>query len=113
MQLTSSLKWLVPSQQKLVSFLQQQLDPAPSGKALRRVLEARLCRVNGIVERFGSTDVEKGSVVELSPSWESILSPSCSKMEILHEDDHLLIVDKPAGWISTDEQCRKTFGPKK
>lgn len=113
MQLTSGLKWLVPSGQKLVSFLQKQLDPAPSGKALRRVLEARLCRVNGIVERFGSADVEKGSVVELASSWESILSPSCSKMEILHEDDRLLIVDKTVGWVCTDEQCRKTFGPKK
>jgi 23S rRNA pseudouridine955/2504/2580 synthase len=108
--LSSSLKWLVPSNQKLILFLQQQLDPAPSGKALRRVLEARLCRVNGIVERFGSSDVQKGSIVELSPSWESILSPHSSRFEILHEDDRLLVVDKPVGWVCSDEECRKAFG---
>jgi len=111
--LNSSLKWLVPKSQKLVSFLQQQIDPAPSGKALRRVLEARLCRVNGIVERFGSADVQKGSVVELSPAWESILSPHCSRFEILHEDEQLLVVDKPAGWVCAEEECRKSFGPQR
>src|SRR5579863_4055843 len=97
--LSNSLKWLVPKSQKLVSFLQQQMDPAPSGKALRRVLEARLCRVNGIVERFGSADVQKGSVVELSPAWDSVLSTQCSPITILYEDDRLLIADKPSGWV--------------
>lgn len=109
----SNLKWLVPNQQKLVSFLQNQIEPTPSGKALRRVLEARLCRVNGIVERFGSAEVQKGAVVELSPAWESILSPHCHKFEILYEDERLLVVDKPAGWVCSDEECRKAFGPQK
>ncbi len=109
----SNLKWLVPSQQKLVAFLQDQIEPSPSGKALRRVLEARLCRVNGVVERFGSADVKKGSIVELSPAWQSILSPECHKFEVLYEDERLIVVDKPAGWVCSDEECRKAFGPKR
>jgi RluA family pseudouridine synthase len=108
-----SLKWLVPKEQKLVSFLQQRLTPAPSGKALRRVLEARLCRVNGVVERFGSKDVQKGSVVELSTIWESILSPHCNKIEILYEEERFLVVNKPVGWVCAEEECRRAFGPKR
>jgi 23S rRNA-/tRNA-specific pseudouridylate synthase len=98
-----SLKWLVPESQKLISFIQAQIDPPPSRKALRRVLEARLCRVNGIVERFGSMDVQKGSVVELGPSWASVLSPHCSQFEVLYEEEHLLVVDKPVGFVCSEQ----------
>ena len=45
------MKWLVPTPQKLVAFLQGQLG-SYSGKSLRRVLESNLCRINGRVERF-------------------------------------------------------------
>lgn len=107
------MKWLVSETQKLVHFLQQELKPSPSGKVLRRVLEANLCRVNGIVERFGSADVLKGSVVELSPAWQSLAAPKLNKFASLYEDEHLLIVDKPMGWICTDEECTKAFGAKR
>lgn len=107
------MKWLVPQRQKLIHFLQEMLEPAPSGKMLRRVLDANLCRVNGKVERFGTTDVEKGSVVELSPAWESVVQTSLSDFDILFEDEHLMVVDKPAGWICTDDACTKSFGPKR
>lgn len=107
------MKWLVPKKQKLIQFLQQQIDPSPSGKLLRRVLEARLCRVDGTVERFGSAEVMKGAVVELSPSWRFVLVPNFSHFEILYEDDDLLVIDKPAGWVCSDSDCLKTFGPKR
>ncbi len=107
------MKWLVPETQKLIHFLQKELQPSPSGKMLRRVLEANLCRVNGTVERFGTADVTKGSIVELSPAWATMATPNLSSFEILHEDEHLLIVDKPAGWICTDEECVKAFGAKR
>ena len=111
--LFDSLKWLVPKEQKLVSFLQQRLTPSPSRKALRRVLEARLCRINGIVERFGSKDVQKGAVVELSTTWESILFPHSSKLEVLYEEERFLVVNKPVGWVCNEGECHKAFGPKK
>ncbi len=107
------MKWLVPETQKLVQFLQSELTPAPSGKALRRVLEANLCRVNGTVERFGSADVKKGAIVELSPAWQSVAQQQLSKFTTLYEDGHFLIVDKPAGFICNDEECTKSFGAKR
>jgi 23S rRNA pseudouridine955/2504/2580 synthase/23S rRNA pseudouridine1911/1915/1917 synthase len=107
------MKWIVPETQKLIHFLQKELQPSPSGKMLRRVLEANLCRVNGSVERFGTADVAKGSVVELSPAWTTIAVPHLGSFEILYEDDHLLVVDKPAGWVCTDEECLRAFGVKR
>ncbi len=104
------MKWLVPQPQKLVSFLQGQLGDY-SGKFLRRLLEANLCRINGKVERFGSRVVNGGDAVELSPSWKSILTPKLSTLETLYEDAHLKIINKPAGWVCDPKTALKAFGP--
>jgi len=102
------VKLVVPTPQKLVPFLQNSLSKEVSGKKVRRLLEANLCRVNGRVERFGSSRLEKGDVVELSPSWnESVATP---EFKVLFEDDDLLLVDKPMGWVCSEENCRRTFG---
>ncbi len=107
------MKWIVPETQKLIYFLQKELQPSPSGKMLRRVLEANLCRVNGTIERFGTADVAKGALVELSPAWATMAAPHLSSFEILYEDDHLMVVDKPVAWVCTDEECLRAFGPKR
>jgi RluA family pseudouridine synthase len=104
------MKWVVPQTGKLVGFLQSVLDGEPSGKLVRRLLEANLCRVNGRIERFGSVDVERGDAVELSSAWKSILTPNLSRFETLLETDDFLIVDKPEGWVCNDESCKREFG---
>jgi|GEM_PF-130695 len=105
------VKLLVPSSQKLVPFLQCALPEACSGKMVRRLLEANLCRVNGRVERFGSARLERGDIVELSPAWKSVASPSVfPKFKTLYEDADLILVDKPVGWVCSEENCRRTFG---
>lgn len=103
------MKWLVPREQKLVSFLQGHLGEY-SGKFLRRLLEANLCRINGRVERFGSRVVIGGDAVELAPNWKSVLSPKASTFEILYEDPFLKIVNKPAGWVCDPKSALKSFG---
>ncbi len=105
------MKLLVPSQQKLVAFLQGRLGNY-SGKFIRKLLEANLCRINGRVERFGSRVVQGGDAIELAPSWKSILSPRLSHFDTLYEDAHLKIVNKPADWVCTDKEALKAFGPK-
>jgi RluA family pseudouridine synthase len=104
------VKWLVPAPQKLVSFLQGQLGDY-SGKFLRRLLEANLCRINGKVERFGSRVVNGGDAVELAPSWKSLLTPKLSSLEILYEDANLKIINKPSGWVCDPKTALKAFGP--
>jgi len=103
------VKLIVSTPQKLVPFLQHCLSGEFSGKKVRRLLEANLCRVNGRVERFGSSRLEKGDVVELAPSWKK--EAPAPKFKVLFEDDDLLLVDKPMGWVSSEENCRRTFGP--
>ncbi len=103
------MKWLVPAPQKLVAFLQGRLESC-SGKFLRRLLEANVCRINGRVERFGSRLVQRGDAVELAPNWKSVLSPPSSSMEVLYEDTSFKIVNKPAGWICDPKNASKTFG---
>ncbi len=105
------MRWQVSSSQKLVAFLQGQLGDY-SGKFLRRLLEANLCRINGKVERFGSRVVLGGDAVELAPSWKSLLAPQKTlAIETLYENDSLKIVSKPAGWVCTDAQALSSFGP--
>lgn len=103
------MKWVVPASQNLVAFLQGQLGPY-SGKLLRRLLEANLCRINGSIERFGSRIVARGDAVELAPSWKSVLTPQLSTLETLYEDSFLKVVNKPAGWVCDPKNALKTFG---
>lgn len=104
------MKWQVSSPQRLIAFLQEKV-PTCSGKQLKRALEANFCRVNGHIERFASSRLEKGDRVELAS-----LPPKSEKkslsLSVLFEDEFFKIVDKPAGWICHDEQARRTFGPK-
>lgn len=105
------MKWLVPKTQKVVSFLQEQLGAQHSGKSIRRMLEANLCRVNGKIERFGSSTVKRGDSLELSPSWKTLFKSKLPPQTI-YEDDSIKIVDKPTDWICDDKNTLRTFGPK-
>lgn len=103
------MKWFVSSPQKLIAFLQSMMAQQESGKALRRALESNLCRINGKIERFGSTQLRQGDEVELASSWKTP-SSSALKFTTLYEDESMLLVDKPAGWICDDKHCSQSFG---
>ena len=105
------MRFKVLQHQKLVSFLQKELDPHLSKKQVRKLLDANFCRVNGIVERFGTADVEKGAVVELNKNWQSLLEKKKeSSIEILYEDEYFLAIHKPQGFVCSDSECKKKFG---
>lgn len=80
-----------------------------SGKSLRRALSSNLCRINGKIERFGSAQLHRGDRVELASFWKTSPSPTL-KFTTLYEDESLLLVDKPAGWICDPAHCSRTFG---
>ncbi len=106
------MKILVPASQGLVPFLQSALPDAISGKMVRRLLEANLCRVNGRIERFGSARLQRGDIVEVSCGWKSVASPAISpQFKTLFENADLILVDKPAQWVCSEENCRRSFGP--
>lgn len=103
------MKWSVSFPQKLILFL-QSVVPQESGKSLRRALASNLCRVNGKVERFASTQLRKGDVVELISSWKQVIATPRLEFKTLYEDDSILLVDKPAGWVCDPQSCGRTFG---
>jgi RluA family pseudouridine synthase len=102
------VKWIVPFPQRLIDFLSSMQETKISGKSLRKALSSNLCRVNGGIERFASTQLRKGDRVELSPLWKKIKAPL--DLKILYEDESLLLVDKPAGWICDPIHCLRTLG---
>jgi RluA family pseudouridine synthase len=104
------MKWVVPAREKLVAFLQGQLGDY-SGKQIRRLLEANLCRINGQIERFGSRFVQSGDAVCLAPQWKSLFASRSTPFHLVYENEEMKIVDKPAGWVCSEEDARRTFGP--
>ncbi len=104
------MRFYAPSGGKLVAFLQSALPEKWSGKALRRLLEANGCRVNGRVERFGSASLRKGDLVEVAPDLGCQKRLPLQTPVVLYEDGDLLLVDKPCGWVCSEENCRHTFG---
>ncbi|OGN64721.1 MAG: hypothetical protein A3E80_06865 [Chlamydiae bacterium RIFCSPHIGHO2_12_FULL_49_9] len=101
------MKWQAARPEKLIAFLQAQLGGSYSGKQLRRALEANLCRVNARVERFGSASIKTGDTVELASSWKNLVAQKPAPIETIYEDEHLTIINKPAGWVSKDIQPSK------
>ncbi len=104
------MKHFVKGPQKLINCLQEITREKVSGKFLRRVLEANLCRVNGRIERFASARLQKGDLVELASSWKEGISSPILEFPILYEDDALRFVNKPAGWVCSEENCLRMFG---
>ncbi len=64
--------------------------------------------VNGRIERFGSANLQRGDLVELSPNFD--FTKKEIKFETLYEDEDLLIVNKPQGWVCSPENTRRHFG---
>jgi 23S rRNA pseudouridine955/2504/2580 synthase len=104
------VKWQVSLSTKLITFLQRSVSDQISGKSLKKALSLNLCRVNNKIERFGSAPLYRGDVVELESSWQTLLAPSTPTFRTLYEDENLLLVDKPMGWVCEEANCGRTFG---
>lgn len=101
-------EWRVTRKQRearLLQFLREVCPQAPSVKALKRAIDSKLCRVNGVVRIFSSYALKEGDCVALSPAaFEPVLFP---KWSILYEDESLLIINKPPGVVSTIPALRE------
>lgn len=64
-------------------------------KAIKRAIEEHGCFVNGRPERFASYEVKVEDQIKFTP-------PKHTSIEILYEDKHLLIVNKPPFCLSQD-----------
>jgi 23S rRNA pseudouridine1911/1915/1917 synthase len=64
---------------------------------LREVIKSGQCEVNGLIENKGKR-ISKGDFVEieLEPERESAMLPQEIPLDIVHEDDDLIVINKPA-----------------
>jgi 23S rRNA pseudouridine1911/1915/1917 synthase len=78
------------------------LAPEFSRSHLQRLLEAGHVRLDGAPAQAASQRVKSGQqlAVELVPTDESkAFRPQPMALNVLHEDEHLLVLDKPAGLV--------------
>lgn len=82
------------------------LYPGTSGRRLKQWLAGGRVRVNGVVVRRGDGVVGPADRVELGRL--SAVFPAL--LRLVHEDEHLLVVDKPAGLltIATESERMQT-----
>lgn len=104
----NELSWRVLRREagmRLLQFLREKCPDAPSVKALKRAIDAKLCTINGKVETFSSHILKENDqiVFQLLPS------KAKEKISILYEDEELLILNKPVGVISDRRLLNRHF----
>ena len=85
---------------RLDRFLTGRQLPLPSRSQVKRLVDQGLCLVNGSAAR-PAKKLRAGDLVELEvppPAPDEAL-PEQITLAILYEDDHLIVVDKPAGMV--------------
>jgi 23S rRNA pseudouridine1911/1915/1917 synthase len=83
------------------------LYPGTSGRRLKQWIVGGRVRVNGGVVRRGDAPVGAGDRVELGAP---PAPPFPAPLRLVHEDDHLLVIDKPPGLltIATERDRERT-----
>jgi 23S rRNA pseudouridine1911/1915/1917 synthase len=75
-----------------------RVHPTLSRRRARAAIEKGQVTVEGTRVREAGHDVEEGAKVEWDPHRKALPRARCS-LPILYEDEHLLVVDKPAGLL--------------
>ena len=94
------------SSRRLIERL-QSLYPEASRRSLKQWLTGSRVRVNGAVVVRGDVEVEPADRIELT----SPAPPACpAPLRLVHEDDDILVVDKPSGLltIATENERERT-----
>lgn len=101
----------LPSEEgmRLVLFIKKKTKSLLSNHEIKRALEKGVCKVNKKTESFASIKLRAGDIVELAANWEEGLKKSVVSLETLYEDEYLLIVNKPSGFLCTDIELHKFF----
>ncbi len=75
------------------------LHPTLSRRRARAAIEKGQVTVDGIRVREAGHPVPEGAAVEWDPHRKALPRARCS-LPILHEDEHVLVIDKPAGLLT-------------
>jgi 23S rRNA pseudouridine1911/1915/1917 synthase len=93
----------------LAERLREQF-PQASGRSMKQWLASGRVRVNGTVARDARSDVAGGAKVTLGPP--TMAPPRAARLplglRIVHEDETLLVVDKPPGLLTIGTELERT-----
>ena len=89
---------------RLSDFLQSKLGALQSGKAIRRAINQKKCKINSQVEIIANTLLREGDFVSFSPPEKPL--PKENGYKILIEDEFFFAVDKQPG-TTCDESLTK------
>lgn len=86
---------------RLDSYLAEQITTT-SRTQIRRAIEAGKVRIDGITALKPASDVAAGATieVELLPPAPLEAKPSAIELDILHEDEAIIVINKPAGMVT-------------
>lgn len=101
------MDWIVTQEEegeRLVNFAQAKMGAEWSRRQVKALIDAQCCRVNGMPEKRASLEIKKGDRVELRVPQEPRGDFWLRSKSILHEDEQLLVLDKPAGIVADDER---------
>ena len=78
-----------------------KLIPDLSRSNLKKIIELKQVKINNSIENSPSKKLKIGDTVEINliPSDEIRILPTNIKLDIVHEDEDILIVNKPAGMV--------------
>ncbi|MCM8763890.1 MAG: RluA family pseudouridine synthase, partial [Candidatus Omnitrophica bacterium] len=90
------------SAERLDRFLAQNIKGV-SREFCKKLMERGYVSVNGEFTYDPSRRLQKGDIIEISESFEMPacnIEPEIGNLEILFEDQHIIVVDKPAGILT-------------
>ena len=95
----------------------KKMQPSTSNNVLRKMLTNQRVQVDETVIHRAKHIVQSGQIIEILPRPKMTIeekqevSAKENDLDIIHEDDHILVVSKPAGLLSvaTNKLERKTL----
>ena len=98
---------------RLVNFIKLKTGSDLSLRTIKSLLEKGVAKVNSVIETFASKKLRKGDIVQIEKSWNRKFEGEAKFIEKaprkLYEDDYFIAIDKPAGFLSEDEEVKKYF----
>ena len=78
-----------------------KLIPHLTRSNLKKIIELKQVKVNNSVERSPSKKLRIDDIIEINliPTEEIKILPKKIKLDIVHEDNDVLIINKPAGMV--------------
>nr|AUN37046.1 ribosomal large subunit pseudouridine synthase D [uncultured bacterium] len=96
----------------LIAFLQSKMPEASTTK-LRSLLKYKSVLVDGVPQPVANTPVARGQVIEILSTTQRAVNNArvVAPFKVLFEDEFILAVDKPRGWLSIarEDETRETL----